>query len=88
MVTPVDRRQVEIRGSAARPALERADVALQGLGDHDRLLEDLLLHEVAVIALLDRRRGCAGLDDLALDLRVVLVEDLALSRDRPSPSSR
>ena len=57
-------------------ALERPHVALESLGNHDRLLENLLLHEVAVIALLDRRRRSAGLDDLALDRLVVAVEDL------------
>ena len=62
--------------------LERADVALEGLGNHDRLLEDLLLHVVAVIALLDRGRRRAGFDDLALDRLVLAVEDLdALAAD-------
>ncbi len=38
----------------------------QRIADHRRLLEDLLLHEVAVIALADRRTRERGFLDLAL----------------------
>ena len=55
---------------------------MKGLGNHDRLLKDLLLHVMAIIALLDGRRGRAGLDDLALDWAVVAIEDL----DPPAPN--
>ena len=38
---------------------------MQGVADHRRLLEDLLLHEVAVLALADHRAGEGRLLDLA-----------------------
>ena len=58
---------------------------MESLGNHDRLLENLLLHVVRVIALLDRGRGRAAFDDLALDRRVVAVENLdsVAAHDRP-----
>ena len=40
--------------------LERAQIGAERLRDDDRLLENLLLHEVAVIALLDRGGRGAG----------------------------
>ena len=78
----VDRRDVEIDLRQRHLLLDRAQVAAQRLRDHGRLLEDLLLHEVAVVALLDRRGRGARSGDLALDRIVVLVEDLrALAGD-------
>src|SRR5206468_2966099 len=47
--------------------------------------ENLLLHVVAVIALLDRRRGSAGFDDFPLDGLVVAVEDLDTLTANDSP---
>ena len=67
------RRQRDCRPRSAGCSSER-------LRDDDRLLENLLLHEVAVIALLDRRGGSAGCDDLALDRAIAAIEDLAPSR--------
>ena len=56
---PLERAEVEVAGRKRDFAFERPDIALESLGNHDRLLEDLLLHIVAVIALLDRLRSCA-----------------------------
>ncbi len=58
---------------------------MESLGNDDRLLEDLLLHVVAVIALLDRRGRGARLDDLALHRSVIAVEYLnaLAAHDRP-----
>src|SRR3546814_19903844 len=50
--------------------------ALQGVADACRLLEDLLLHEVAVLALADQRAGQRGLLHRALDRPVVGVVHL------------
>ena len=58
--------------------LELADIGAERLRHDHRLLENLLLHEVAVIALLDLRRAGAGIDDRPLDRLVVAVEDLHL----------
>ena len=52
---PIDGFEVGLGDGQRDLALERANVALESLGDHDRLLENLLLHVVRVIALLDRR---------------------------------
>ncbi len=78
MVTRLTVRQVEVEIRQRDLALERADIALEGLGDHDRLLENLLLHVMAIIALLDPRGRGAGFDDLAVDGLVGAVVDLDL----------
>ena len=44
----------------------RAREGAQRIADHGRLLVDLLVHEVAVVALADQRAGHRGLLDLAL----------------------
>ena len=72
----IDGRQVEVEIGQRDLALERADVALESLGNHDRLLENLLLHEVAIIALLDPRRQGTGLDDFSAHPLVGAVVDL------------
>src|SRR3546814_8106943 len=72
----VDRRQVEIHLRQRDGLFERADVGGERLRDDGRLLENLLLHEVAVIALLDRRGGHARGRNFALDRVVVGVENL------------
>ncbi len=58
---------------------------MQRVADHRRLLEDLLLHEMAVIALADQGARQRGLAHRAGDLAVVAVEDRDLLRgdDRP-----
>jgi len=63
----------------------RVDQRLQRVADHRRLLEDLLLHEMAVIALADQRARQRGLAHLAFDRLVGAVEDHDLLRgdDRP-----
>src|SRR3546814_7579115 len=72
----VDRRQVEIHLRQRDGLFERADVGGERLRDDGRLRENLLLHEVAVIALLDRRGGHARGRNFALDRVVVGVENL------------
>ena len=82
IVTRLTAAEIEVAGRKRNFAFQPPDVALQGLRNHDRLLEDLLLHEVAIIALIDRSGRSAGLDDIALDRLVVAVEDLdALAAD-------
>ncbi len=78
-------REVEIARRQRHLALERAHIALKSLGNDDRLLENLLLHVVAVIALLDRRRRSSGLDDLPFRGPIVAIEDLypVAMDDRP-----
>ena len=47
----------------------------QRVAQHGRLLVDLLLHEVAVVALADQRPGEGGLDDRALGRAALGVDD-------------
>src|SRR3546814_5328029 len=54
-------------------AVQRMEEALQRVADDRRLLEDLFLHEVAVLALADQRAGQRGLPHLALDRPVLGV---------------
>jgi hypothetical protein len=55
-------------------------IGAQRLRDHNRLLVNLLLHEVAVVALFDQRAGYARGVISALDRIVVAVEDLRAFR--------
>ncbi len=60
---PLDARDVEIELRQRDRIVGLAQIGAERLRDHGRLLEDLLLHEVAVIALLDRcRRGARNAD--------------------------
>ena len=70
------RGEIGFRNRECDFTFERADISLEGLSNHDRLLEDLLLHVMGVIALLDRSRGRAGLDDLAPDRAIVAIENI------------
>src|SRR3546814_7987188 len=54
-------------------AVQRMEEALQRVADDRRLLEDLFLHEVAVLALADQRAGQRGLPHPALDRPVLGV---------------
>jgi hypothetical protein len=69
------RRQIERQRRQADLARGGVDEALQGVADHGGLLEDLLLHEVAVVALADQRARQFGLAHLALGFVAALVED-------------
>ena len=55
----LDLGEVEPAGASARP-VDRVDVGRQRVLAGVRLLVDLLLHEVAVVALLDQRRPRPG----------------------------
>src|SRR2546428_9878653 len=66
-------------------AAHRIDQRVQRVADHRRLLEDLLLHEMAVIALADQGAGERGLAYLARDLLVLLVEDRDLAGGHDGP---
>ncbi len=73
----LDLRQVEIELWQRDRIVRLAQVGSERLRDHGRLLEDLLLHEVAVIALLDScGRGARGLD-LAFDRLVFGIVDFS-----------
>jgi hypothetical protein len=87
----VDAGQVEIELRQRDRLVDLADVAAQGLRHHGRLLEDLLLHEVAVIALLDLGGGRARGGDLAARRELLsLSKTCAPARvmTTQSPSSR
>ena len=70
---PLDIAQIEIHLRQRNLLLERTDIALQRLRDHGRLLENLLLHEMAIIALFNRCCGNARSRDFAFYRLVVLV---------------
>ena len=72
----VDAGEIEIELRQRHGLIDLADIAAQRLRDHGGLLEDLFLHEVAIIALLDLRRRRARGGDLAGHRLVVLVEHL------------
>ena len=59
------------------PLGEGIEIAAERLCHHRRLLEDLLLHEVAEIALLDERTGDAAAGDRPLHRAPRPVEDLS-----------
>ena len=72
----VDVGEVKVAGWQRDLALERADIALERLGNHDRLLENLLLHIVAIIALLDWSGRRPAVDNLALDGAIIAIMNL------------
>ena len=75
-------REIEIELRQRDRVVRSAQVGGERLRDHGRLLENLLLHEVAVIALFDRRGRCARSAHLAFDLGVLgVVDRRALARD-------
>ncbi|MDR8823023.1 hypothetical protein FEQ05_06775 [Burkholderia pseudomultivorans] len=71
----VDVRERGGRGVAEQRRVERFGVRHR-IADRARLLEDLLLHEVAIGAELDRAAVCADHADLALRERAVAIDDL------------
>ena len=81
----LDAGEIEIHLRQRYGLVRLADIAGERLRDHGRLFEDLLLHEVAVIAPLHGSGAGARGDDLAFDLMAVDIENLrALARyDRP-----
>src|SRR3546814_8805181 len=74
--TTLFRSQVKIHLRQRDRLFERADVGGERLRDHRRLLENLLLHEVAVIALLDRRRSDARRRNFACHRNGFAIENL------------
>jgi len=82
---PLNRRQIETGVGERDFTVEWPHVTLQRLGDHDRLLVNLLLHVVAVITLFDPCSRRARLDDLAIDRLVFTVEDLHALTPNHSP---
>src|SRR5690606_1331640 len=70
-----DGRNVEIHLRQCDLLFHRAQVGAERLRDDGRLLENLLLHEVSVIALFDRRGRGTRCGDLTFYRVVVLVED-------------
>ena len=65
--------------------VDRAREGAQRIADHGRLLVDLLVHEVAVVALADQRAGQRGLLDLALDRLALGVIDRGAARVQHRP---
>jgi hypothetical protein len=63
----------------------RVDQRLQRVADHRRLLEDLLLHEVAVIALADQCARQRRLAHFPLNWSIGAVVDRNLLRGKPGP---
>src|SRR5690606_4718519 len=70
----LDAGNVEIDLRQGYGLLDRPQVAAQRLRHDGWLFEDLLLHEVAVIALFDRRGRCTRSGNFALYRIVILVE--------------
>jgi len=66
-------------------ARRRIEMRVQGVADHRRLLEDLLLHEVAVIALADERARQRRLPDRPLHLVVPGIEHAGALRRHHRP---
>ena len=65
--------------------------AFKRVTDHRRLLEDLLLHEMAVVALADQRARGGGFADRALPPRCSSASKIVTEREvttAQSPSSR
>ena len=81
----LDAAQIEAEIGQRDRALERADIALQRLRDDDRLLENLLAHEVRVIALVDLVRARRPEATISrVDRLVGAIENL----DRVAPHHR
>ncbi len=79
----LDRADVEIHLRQCHALFDRAQVGAQRLRDHGRLFENLLLHEVVEIALLDRRRGRArGLHRPLYNHARGIVDDRLVAGDR------
>src|SRR3546814_7941276 len=72
----VDAGEVEIHLRQRDRLFERTDVGGEGLRDHGRLLENLLLHIMAVRPLFDRGGGDTRRRNIALDCLVFAVENL------------
>src|SRR3546814_19660750 len=70
-----DLRQIERERGQGDLLLQRAEIGAKRLRDDHRLLENLLLHEVAVIALVDQRAGAARHGDRPVHRLVVTVLD-------------
>src|SRR3546814_1020463 len=68
-----DLRQIERERGQGDLLLQRAEIGAKRLRDDHRLLENLLLHEVAVIALVDQRAGDARHGDRPVHRLVVAV---------------
>src|SRR3546814_21130764 len=66
-------RQIERERGQGDLLLQRAEIGAKRLRDDHRLLENLLLHEVAVIALVDQRAGDARHGDRPVH-RLVVAE--------------
>ncbi len=80
------RREGEIHVGQRHLLLERAEIGAERLGDDERLLENLLLHEMAVIALFDARRAGARFDRSRGStgwLARSKIADLVMGDDRP-----
>ncbi len=82
---PADVAEGERQFRQVDAAAHRVDQRVQRVADHRRLLEDLLLHEMAVIALADQGARQRGLAHRACDLLVVAVEDRHLARGHDGP---
>ncbi len=80
----LDRPQVKPEIGQRDLALERSDIGLQRLRNDDRLLENLLAHEVRMIAFFNLVGGCTRRNDFALHGPIGAVENL----DRPLPHHR
>ena len=73
---PPDLGKIDLRaGRQARPSAGHVDEGAEGVGDDFRLLEHLLLHEVAVVALVDIEALAHRLTHRAVDRPVFGVED-------------
>ena len=70
-----DLRKVEVELRECDRVIGPMQVGAKCLCDDGRLLENLLLHEVAVVALLDRGGRSPRGSDLAFHLGVLRVED-------------
>ena len=77
--------EIERQVERLRRAAGEVEIVGERVADHLRLLMDLLLHEMPVVALVDHEGGAERLLALALDLAAVHVEDgdLVAAHDRP-----
>src|SRR5260221_14597352 len=77
--------EVEGQGAEIDAARRRVEQRVQRVADHRRLLEDLLLHEMEVIALADERTRQRRLLDLARDLAVGGIVERSTLRAQHRP---